>query len=102
MASKHEHNALTRHTQLDEATAAALDAWQQRHGVRSASAAVRQLLQRALAADGALDPEERVRVARVAALRAARVAVLDALDGLDPDRAETVTERLQHRAKPKP
>lgn len=81
--SKLQHNALTRHTQLDEATAAALDAWQRRHGVRSTSAAVRALLQRALAADGALELGPRVAATRAETLRAAREAVVAALESLE-------------------
>lgn len=83
MASKLQHNALTRHTQLDEPTAAALDAWQRRHGVRSTSAAIRELLSRALAADGGLDVEARVAAARAQALREAREEVTRALRALE-------------------
>lgn len=77
-----ESNLYVRSAQLDEETCAALDAWQAAHGVRSGSAALRLLVQQALAADGTLDVEKRVKVAHSGALRAARVAVLDALDAL--------------------
>jgi len=75
-------NLYVRSTQLDEATCQALDAWQTKHGIRSSSSAMRLLLQEALSADGTLDVEKRVQVARAGTLRAARVAVLDALDAL--------------------
>lgn len=77
-----ESNLYVRSAQLDEETCAALDAWQAAHGVRSGSAALRLLVQQALAADGTLDVEKRVKVAHSGALRAARVAVLDALNAL--------------------
>jgi hypothetical protein len=77
-----ESNLYVRSAQLDAETCAALDAWQQAHGVRSGSAALRLLVQQALAADGTLDVEKRIKVAHSGALRAARVAVLDALDAL--------------------
>lgn len=77
-----EGNLYVRSAQLDDATCKALDAWTKEHGVRSSSAAIRLLLQQALAADGLLDVEKRVQVARVSTLRAARVAVVDALDQL--------------------
>lgn len=102
MASKAAHNALTRHTQLDEATAAALDAWQRAHGVRSASAAIRELLQRALAADRGLEVEERVAAARAGALRAARVAVVDALRELEGGGSVEVRARVEAAAKRQP
>lgn len=81
-ATTRESNLYVRSAQLDVETCAALDAWQEKHGVRSGSAALRLLVQAALAADGTLDVEKRVKVAHSGALRAARVAVLDALDTL--------------------
>lgn len=76
------NNAFVRSVQLDEDLCLALSAWQVEHAVRSASAAIRLLLEQALLAAGTLDVEKRVAVARTGALRAARVAMLSALEGL--------------------
>lgn len=81
-AEPNPYNAHVRSTQLDEATCEALARWQADRGLRSASAALRLLVQHALAADGLLALDTRVMLARAGALREAREAVAEAFDGL--------------------
>lgn len=92
------HNEHTRTTQLDPITAAALDEWQQRHGVRSTSAAIRQLLRLALAMEPSDVEQERLVPAQLATWEATRRAVQAALDRAKPGRAPSVEERVQARA----
>ena len=81
-AQSNPYNEHVRSTQLDAVTCAALARWQTERGVRSASAALRLLVQAGLQADGLLGMDERVRVARAGALREARDACRVAIDGL--------------------
>lgn len=71
-----------RTAQLDGPLCEAIDAWQLAHGIRSTSAAMRLLLERALVEDGTVELGERLTLARASALRAAREAMGAALDRL--------------------
>ena len=86
-------NYVNRTTQLDRVTDEALTEWARAHGVHSLSAAMRSLLQRALAGDAG-PPAEAAAVAAAEAWEETSRAVREALDKARPGRPESAAEHV--------
>ena len=86
-------NYVNRTTQLDRVTDEALAEWARTHGIHSLSAAMRTLLQRALAGDAG-PPAEAAALAASEAWEATARALRAALDSTRPGRPETAQEHI--------